>query len=81
MKGQAAGRGDAIALRRLLHEHLAPEAWPRPGLSPINKLVCGAIIVGSALTIVETEPAVHAVIPEPMFFAAELTFALLFLVE
>jgi voltage-gated potassium channel len=69
------------SIRRLLHGQLAPEAWPRAGLSPVNKAVCVAILASSALAILETEPAVHALMPPAAFFATELAFALLFLIE
>jgi voltage-gated potassium channel len=71
----------AAGLRASLHRQLAPEAWPGPGLSPLNRLVCGMIVVGGAFAILETEPEVLAAAPAGLFVFVEAFFALLFLAE
>lgn len=73
--------GERAPLRRRLHVELVPDAWPRPGMLPVNKLVCAAILAAVALAILETEPAVLELVPQRMFLVAELAFAALFLVE
>ncbi len=70
-----------LGLRRLLHRHLAPEGWPEPGLSRLNKVICAAIIASTMLAILETEPAFLALASETTFFVVDLAFALLFALE
>lgn len=67
-------------LRRALYAQLDPPTWPNRGLSPLNALICIAILVATGMAIIETEPLVR--IGNEWFFGwAELFFGLLFLAE
>lgn len=50
------------------------------GLSPLNRLLVGAIVVSVVLTVIETEPAIASG-RETLFRAAELAFGVLFAAE
>lgn len=64
-------------LQSSLHRLLVPEAWPRPGLSPVNRVLCWLIVVASVFAILETEDVVTGAAPR--FFAlVETSFALVF---
>lgn len=47
-KSEGEKTADSIAhqktVRRALYIQLSPSAWPRPGLSPLNKLLCALIL-------------------------------------
>ena len=46
-----------VALRRWLHWQLDPEAWTRPGLSPVNWIIFVLILVSITFGILATEPS------------------------
>ena len=48
----------AKRLCEILHTQLDPTAWPGPGLSPLNKFLVGAILLGTASAIIGTEPLI-----------------------
>lgn len=67
-------------IRRKLHIRLDPAHWPGDGLSPLNAVICAAILAATAVAIVETEPLVSAG-REAAFRAVELAFGLFFAAE
>jgi len=48
-----------VSIRNRLYVQLSPEAWPKPGLSPVNYAVAGAIILAVTAAILETEKALR----------------------
>lgn len=64
-------------LRRKLYVQLDPARWPAKGLSPLNKAICAAILLATAMAIAETEPMVTRD-RERWFGVAELAFGLFF---
>ena len=68
------------SLRSRVHRQLEPRAWPRSGLSPVNKLVVLLILLATALAIVATEPELYGGYGI-WFDAAELFLGILFLIE
>ena len=72
--------GVPVTARARLYRELEPAAWPHDGLSPINRVVVGLIVVAVFLAVIETETAVTGG-HEGWFLVAELCFATVFLVE
>jgi voltage-gated potassium channel len=73
-------RRNRALFRRRLYRELEPVAHRGRGLSRLNRIVVVLIIAASVLAVLETEPAIFAG-REPLFWALEWSFALLFLVE
>lgn len=67
-------------LRRWLYVNLHSPAWPKRGLSPLNKLIGLLICVAVFTAIVQTEPTVASG-NEQLFRALEIVFAAAFLAE
>lgn len=67
-------------LRRKLYVQLDPSRWPARGLSPVNTLVCAAILLATAIAVIETEPLVTRG-REHLFRIAEVAFGLFFAAE
>lgn len=66
--------------RTRLYRLLEPTAWPRKGLSPVNKAVAIAILAATAAAILESEAAIlHG--RERLFLALEVVFTAIFTVE
>jgi voltage-gated potassium channel len=68
------------SLRRRVYVQLSPRAWPHPGLSWPNKLICFLIVAASLTAILETEPTIR-IRAESLFFALEVLFVSVFLIE
>lgn len=66
--------------RARIYRELEPAAWPHDGLSPINRVVVGLIVVAVFLAVIETETVVTNGY-EHWFIVAEVGFAAAFLVE
>jgi voltage-gated potassium channel len=66
--------------RARVHRQLDPQAWGKPGLSPVNKLVVLLILLGTSVAIVETEPEIYSSNRDG-FEALELFFGTAFLIE
>jgi voltage-gated potassium channel len=66
------------ALRRKLHDQLDPAS--RAGLSPLNTLICVAILLATASAVLETEPLLSGG-REQLFRATEIGFGLFFAAE
>ncbi|MBM3523457.1 MAG: potassium channel family protein [Alphaproteobacteria bacterium] len=64
-------------LQASMHRLLVPEAWPRPGLSPVNRALCWLIVLASAFAILETEEVVTGAAPR-LFAVVETSFAVVF---
>ena len=67
-------------LRARVYRQLEPRAWPRRGLSPVNKLLVALILVATFVGVVETEPEVEARFAA-LLQVAEVFFGILFLIE
>lgn len=68
------------SLRRTLYVHLAAGAWPRRGLSPVNKAVTALVLASVVLVVLETEATLAA--PHADAFAlVNLVIAAAFSVE
>lgn len=67
-------------VRRKLYVQLDPPRWPGHGLSPLNALLCLAILVATLVAILETEPLVVRG-RDHLFRAAEVAFGLFFAAE
>lgn len=67
-------------LRRWLYVNLHASAWPKRGLSPLNRLIGIVIIVAVTMAILQSEPTIAAG-HERLFRLAEIAFAAIFLVE
>lgn len=70
----------AHALRRKLYVQLDPSRWPASGLSPLNALICTAILVATISAVAETEPLI-ARGREALFARLEIGFGLFFAAE
>lgn len=70
----------ARAFRRKLYVQLDPSRWPRHGLSPLNRLICAAILLATASAVLETEPMVVRG-RAALFAGLELAFGLFFAAE
>ncbi len=67
-------------IRRWLYVQLDAAGWPRPGMSPVNRVIAGAITLAVLMAVLETERGLRA--PHAKLFAtADLVFGLLFSVE
>lgn len=77
---QFPGFGNLRAPRRWLYVNLQPSAWPREGLSPLNRVITFLICVGVVLAILDSEPTISD--GNAWFFrSTELLFAVVFTVE
>jgi voltage-gated potassium channel len=52
------GFGNLGQLRRWLYINLQPSAWPKEGLSPLNRIITALIFFAVAVAILETEPTI-----------------------
>jgi voltage-gated potassium channel len=68
-----------ISPRRWVFNHLDPSA-DAGGLSTVNKVLTGAILISVVLAVLETEPAISSAFPT-LFELTEVGFTTLFLVE
>ncbi len=66
--------------RRRLYVRLAPEAWPGPGLSPLNRLVGAVIFLAVGVAVASSEPVLYDG-RERWFLTAEIVFTAVFAVE
>lgn len=66
--------------RHALYAQLDPPTWPTRGLSPLNAIICIAILAATAMAIVETEPLIRSG-NEHIFRRVELAFGIFFLLE
>ena len=69
-----------LSFRSRVYRQLEPRAWPRTGLSPVNKLIVLLILLATVVAIGETEPELYDRYGR-WFDAAELILGILFLVE
>jgi len=70
----------ALRFRRWLYLNLHPTAWPKRGLSPVNKAIVAAIVLAVAVAIIESEPTIrHG--NEAFFLGLEFIFGTVFLIE
>ena len=69
-----------MSLRRSVHVQLDPSAWHGRGLSPANRLISCAILIGTAAAILETEPSLSRQFSAG-FAALELALGGLFAIE
>ena len=67
-------------LRGWFFRQLEPPAWPRHGLSPLNKFITLVIVLSCTAAVLETEASVTTG-REHLFDAFELTFVAIFIVE
>lgn len=63
-----------------LYRQLEPDAWPHKGLSPVNMLIVGVILMGTFAAILQTEPLVF-VGRERLFLTIEIAFGVFFTAE
>lgn len=68
------------SLRRALHIQLDPLAWPKAGLSPVNRVLVCLIVAAATAAVLETEPTISSG-HDRLFRSLELTFGITFLVE
>jgi voltage-gated potassium channel len=71
---------DRVNFRRQLYYLLDSSAWPRNGLSPLNRFLVLFILVSVLVAILESEPLVYRG-HEADFFRIEFVFAAVFLIE
>jgi len=67
-------------LRRRLYCLLEPSAWPKKGLSPLNKAISALIVLATFVAIIESEPSIVTG-REVLFIRIETALTLIFLVE
>ncbi len=67
-------------IRGWLYEQLEPNVWPRKGLSPINILIVGVILLGTFAAILQTEPLVFEG-RERLFLTIEISLGIFFATE
>lgn len=63
-----------------LYRWLEPQAWPREGLSPLNRVVCLLILLSVVVAVLETEPTLRDGW-EQLFLTFEMVVGGIFLVE
>lgn len=68
------------ALRHRLFLNLHPTAWSKRGLSPLNRLLAALICLAVLTANFESEPVLYRG-REGLFFAAEIFFGVVFLIE
>ncbi len=68
------------SLRARAYLNLEPSAWPRKGLSPVNRVLVGVILVAVAFAVLETEPTIVAR-RYTFLTVLEAVFTAIFLVE
>lgn len=66
--------------RHWFYVNLQPKAWPRPGISPLNKAIGALIIMAVAMAILQSEPLVFSG-NEQLFRIVEFVLAIVFLAE
>lgn len=66
--------------RHWAFRNLEPTAWPRTGLSPVNRAVCLLICLATLGAVLETEPTLHPAWTG-WFAAADRAFTLVFAIE
>ena len=67
-------------VRARLYRSLDPEAWPEPGLSPLNRAVTAIVLFSIITAVLESEPEIRRVFPDG-FELLNLIIAVLFTVE
>lgn len=78
--GHGASASKLRALRRRVYVALDPKAWPQAGLSRTNLVIVVFIILASLAAILETERTIF-VGREPIFYALEIVFVTVFVIE
>jgi voltage-gated potassium channel len=68
------------SLRLRLYRQLDPSAWPKSGLSPLNRIICTLIAISVFAAVIETDPVVIAG-NETLFQRLEWIFGAAFLIE
>jgi voltage-gated potassium channel len=76
----AAPSGRIRRIKAWFYEELEPPAWPKHGLSPLNRLLTLVIVLSCAAAVLETEPTVVEGY-ERLFDLLELLFVTIFIVE
>jgi voltage-gated potassium channel len=71
---------EIVGLRKWLYRNLQPAAWHKTGLSPLNRFIVVVICLAVAVAVFESEPEIHRG-REKWFFAAEMGFGFIFLLE
>lgn len=69
-----------MSFRHLVYTQLEPSAWKGAGISPVNRIVSGLILVSAAFAILETEPVLN-IGREGQFLLFERVLTSIFLVE
>lgn len=69
-----------MSIRKRLYIQLSPEAWPRPGLSPVNYVVAVAIILAVTAAVLETEKTLRTDYAR-VFTSVDAALGLLFVTE
>ncbi len=72
--------GEHRGWRASLYRQLEPTAWPSEGLSPLNRWICGLILLAVMVALLETEPSFR-VGHEPWFLGFEWVVGSLFVLE
>lgn len=67
-------------LRQWLYVNLFPAAWPKKGLSPVNRAIFLLVLLSVAVVVVETEQTISQPLA-PLFRSLNFIFALAFTVE
>lgn len=67
-------------MRRWFFRQLDAEAWEKEGLSPLNRVIAGAIILAVLLGILDTEVIVREAVPE-FFYFSDILLGALFCME
>lgn len=70
----------APKFRRWLYVNLNPAAWPKRGLSPLNRAIVTLITLAVVVAVIESEPTIHQGNVD-VFLALEFVFGTIFLVE
>ncbi|WP_185961576.1 ion transporter [Telmatospirillum sp. J64-1] len=66
--------------RAFLYRLLEPSAWPKTGLSPVNKAIALLILAATAVAVLESEPTIYGHY-QNVFFVAEIIFTAAFVIE
>jgi len=76
----AAPSGPVGRIKAWFYEELEPPAWPRHGLSPLNRLLSFVILFSCIAAVLETEPTVVEG-NERLFAIIEIVFVAIFIAE
>jgi voltage-gated potassium channel len=69
-----------LGIQRKIYNQLDPLAWPKPGLSPANRLILSIVALSIVVAVLQTEPNIFNP-AQNLFWYLNLIFAVIFIIE